>query len=249
MKTSLVALALVTLATNALAQDCPEGQVSSDGQCVAQPPPPPPPPPPPALHQVGESCNDNNDCASLACSGGACINPGQAANTPPPSSTPVYVAPQPRPVDMGPPAPDTTRNWHFMDVATFDFSTTGIGDIFTFDIPIVRLGNLNSSLSIGFGAGFIYSLSHDSNFVVPFPLTVMWRYGFGKSLELDLKAGGAVYYYSQNSSKDLWSGKLVTGLALRIPLGSDTDGAGLVIGCDLYVNKLIAALPTVGATF
>jgi hypothetical protein len=164
---------------------------------------------------------------------------------------PVYVPPPPpyvRPYDAGPPGPDTTRTWHFVEVATYDASMSGLGDLFGFDIPLARLGDMNSSLSIGAGFGIIFSLAHDSNFVMPIPLTVMWRLGLGTSVELDVKAGGAAYYYSQNSTHDLWSGKFVAGVALRIPLSAN-GGSGFVFGVDIYVNKLIATLPLIGVTF
>ena len=148
------------------------------------------------------------------------------------------------------PAPDTTRKWMFSDVLTYDPTLLGIGDIFMIDIAIARLGNTNSSLSIGAGVGIIASLAsgRDANFAIPIPITVTGRFGLGTSIEIDAKVGAVPYFYSQNKSTDSWGGKLVLGAALRIPFSS-TGGMGLLVGFDLYLINGTVPLPELGMTF
>ena len=198
-----------------------------------------------AQQMGGGVCNTQQDCENgLACIAGLCQPP-----PPPPPPPPVYIAPvyqRPRDVYV-PPSLDTTRAWHFTEVATYDASMSGLGDFFTFDILFLKLGDLNSSLSVGAGVGFIYSVAANNNFTIPIPIAFTWRYGFGSSIEMDLKAGVAPYYYT-TGSHDLWDVKFLAGLSFRIPF-SNTGGAGFIFGVETYINKYIATLPEVGFTF
>jgi hypothetical protein len=236
---------------------CPEGQVLEGDHCVAaapqpqpqtEPPPPPPPPPPPRRGEAGDSCRTAEDCTSSMCSNGSCVT-----NAPPPPPQ-VVVEQQPSaPVvreSPSVPAPDTTRKWMFSDVITYDPTLLGIGDIFMIDIAIARLGNTNSSISLGGGVGIIASLAsgRDANFAIPIPITVTGRFGIGTSIEIDAKIGAVPYFYSQNSKTDSWGGKLVIGAALRIPFSS-TGGMGLLAGFDLYLINGTVPLPELGMTF
>jgi hypothetical protein len=148
------------------------------------------------------------------------------------------------------PALDTTRKWMFSDVITYDPTLQGIGDIFMIDIAVARLGNTNSSISLGAGVGIIASLAsgRDSNFAIPIPITVTGRFGLGTSFEIDTKIGAVPYFYSQNSKTDFWGGKLVLGAALRIPF-STNGGVGLLAGFDLYLINGTVPLPELGMTF
>jgi hypothetical protein len=150
--------------------------------------------------------------------------------------------------DRAPPGPDSTRKWMFSDIITYDFATAGLGDIFMLDIPIARIGSLNSSISFGAGLGIIFSVQNSGNLVMPIPIAVTWRYGFGTTVEIDLRLGGAPYYYAQSSTKDRWGGKFLAGAFLRFPL-SDTGGMALLIGGEIYAGDKVAALPEAGLTF
>ncbi len=149
--------------------------------------------------------------------------------------------------------PDTTRTWHFTELATFDATMMGMGDIFAFDIPLGRLGNTNSSISMGAGVGFIYSATHDSQFSIPIPITVTGRFGVGAGgIEFDTKIGAVAYYYSQNSSQHHGGAKLDFGVMMRVPF-STTGSAGFLLGFDLYVEPWVSKgtvpLPEFGFTF
>lgn len=241
---------------------CSEGQVLQGDQCVPVQPqpqvdvqvqvqqPPPPPPPPQRRGEIGDSCRSNEDCASYFCLSGACAMAGTPL--PPP------VAVQQQTEQSAPiahetpsiPALDTTRKWMFSDVVTYDPTLLGIGDIFMIDIAIARLGNTNSSISLGAGVGIIASMANgrDSNFALPIPITVTGRFGLGASFEIDAKIGAVPYFYSQNKSTDSWGGKLLLGVAMRLPL-SDHGGFGLLAGFDLYLINGTVPLPELGLTF
>ena len=242
---------------------CSEGLVLQGDQCVpvqAQPQPQPqvqvdvqvqqPPPPPQRRGEIGDSCRSNEDCASYFCASGSCA---MAATPLPPPAVPQQTAESaPVVVREGPPAAslDTTRRWMFSDVVTYDPTLLGIGDIFMIDIAIARLGNTNSSISLGAGVGIIASMAsgRDSNFALPIPITVTGRFGLGASFEIDAKIGAVPYFYSQNKSTDSWGGKLLLGVAMRLPL-SEHGGFGLLAGFDLYLINGTVPLPELGLTF
>ena len=74
------------------------------------------------------------------------------------------------------------------------------------------------------------------------------RFGLGTSFEIDAKIGAVPYYYSQNKSTDSWGGKLLLGVALRIPFSAN-GGFALLAGFDLYLINGTVPLPEAGFTF